>query len=52
VAIPNIAFKIGSWEGTARFFQGQIGTFRYSNSALTAKQIKKIFTSNKSSFGR
>ena len=51
VAIPNIAFKIGSWEGTARFFQGQIGTFRYSNSALTAKQIKKIFTANKSSFG-
>ena len=50
-AIPNIAFNIGSWGGTDRFFQGKIGTFRYSNSALTAKQIKKVFTTNKSDFG-
>lgn len=50
-AIPNITFSIGSWEGSSRFFQGKIGAFKYSNSVLSAKQIKKIYTTNKSDFG-
>jgi len=49
--IASAAIKIGSWEGTSRFFAGSIGSIRVYSSALIDNQINSNYQSSKDLYG-
>jgi hypothetical protein len=49
-SITNTGFKMGSWDGTGRFFSGKIGLVRIYHRALSASEIQTNFNGSKSRF--
>ena len=49
--IPNVTFKIGSFEGTSSFLNGSIGSLRVYSSLLNENQVNANFQSNKDFYG-
>jgi hypothetical protein len=50
-SITNTGFKMGSWDGTGRFFSGKIGLVRIYHRALSASEIQTNFNGSKGRFG-
>ncbi|WP_111309042.1 LamG-like jellyroll fold domain-containing protein [Confluentibacter sediminis] len=44
-------FKIGSWEGTSRFFNGDMAMFKIYTRALSSSELTTHFNNNKGRFG-
>lgn len=51
INIVNEPFKIGSWEGTSRFFNGNMRLFKIYTRALTNLEVSSNFNADKSLFG-
>ena len=50
-SVTNTGFKLGSWDGTGRFFSGKIGLVRIYHRALNASEIQTNFNGSKVRFG-
>lgn len=49
--VTNTGFKIGSWNGNDRFYNGKIGLVRIYNRALSSTEIQTNFNGSKVRFG-
>lgn len=50
-SVTNTGFKMGSWDGSGRFFSGKIGLVRIYHRALSASEIQTNFNGSKVRFG-
>ncbi len=50
-SISNTGFKMGSWDGSGRFFSGKMGLVRIYHRALSASEIQTNFNGSKTRFG-
>lgn len=49
--VTNTSFRIGSWNGNDRFYNGKIGLIRIYNRALSSTEIQTNFNGSKVRFG-
>jgi hypothetical protein len=50
-SVTTTGFKMGSWDGSERFFSGKMGLVRIYHRALSSSEIQTNFNGSKSRFG-
>jgi hypothetical protein len=50
-SVSNTGFKMGSWDGSGRFFSGKMGLIRIYHRALSSSEIQTNFNGSKTRFG-